>query len=169
MRYWRAAFLDCGEGDSCALARLKPLTGAGPMKSDASNFAEVEEYNIRLGREADVAGDLVLHTPPTMWGDLIGLASVVAHEAGHDLDALGPRRTNDGDHPGPKAAEILALAVLRLHVMAVPQLVPVDFECASSANGGSSATSSMAHASLARGTAYPARSRSRPRRSLARQ
>ena len=46
-------------------------------------------------------------------GDLIGLASIVAHEAGHDLDALGAR-TDDGD-PGPKAAEMLALAVLRLH------------------------------------------------------
>ena len=58
---------------------------------------------------------------------MIGLASIVAHEAGHDLDALGPRRTNDGD-PGPKAAEMLALAALRLHASAVPQFVPVDFE-----------------------------------------
>ena len=80
-----------------------------------------------LADQADVAGDVVLDTPPTTWGDLIGLASIVAHEAGHDLDALGARRTNDGD-PGPKAAEMLALAVLRLHASAVPQLVPVDFE-----------------------------------------
>jgi hypothetical protein len=44
---------------------------------------------------------------------MIGLASIVAHEAGHDLDALGARRINDGD-PGPIAAEMLALAVLQL-------------------------------------------------------
>jgi hypothetical protein len=70
---------------------------------------------------------VVFDTPPTTWGDLIGLASMVAHEAGHDLDALGARRTNDGD-PGPKAAKMLALAVLRLHASAVPKLVPVDLE-----------------------------------------
>jgi hypothetical protein len=52
---------------------------------------------------------------------------MVAHEAGHDLDALGSRRTKDGD-PGPIAAAMLALAVLRLHAMAVPQIVPVDLE-----------------------------------------
>ena len=99
----------------------------GPMKPDAPRHDEVYEYDTQLGCQADVAGDVVLDTPPTTWGDMIGLASIVAHEAGHDLDALGSRRTNDGD-PGPKAAEMLALAVLRLHASAVPQLVPVDFE-----------------------------------------
>jgi hypothetical protein len=99
----------------------------GPMKPDAPNHDAVYEYNTDLGRQADVAGDVVLDTPPTTWGDLIGLASIVAHEAGHDLDALGERRTNDDD-PGPKAAEMLALAVLRMHGGAVPQLVPVDVE-----------------------------------------
>jgi hypothetical protein len=87
----------------------------------------VYEFDTKLGREADVAGEVMLDTTPTTWGDLVGIASIVAHEAGHDLDALGPRRTNDGD-PGPKAAEMLALAVLRLSGMAVPQIVPVDVE-----------------------------------------
>ena len=39
--------------------------------------------------------------------------------------ALEARKTSDGD-PGPKAAEILALAVLQLHAMAVPQVIPAD-------------------------------------------
>jgi hypothetical protein len=99
----------------------------GPMAGDAPEMLAMEEYNAALGRQADVAGDVLLDTPPSTWGDLIGLASIVAHEAGHDLEALGSRRTNDGN-PGPKAAEMLALAVLRFHASAVPQLVPVDFE-----------------------------------------
>jgi hypothetical protein len=99
----------------------------GPMAGDAPEMLAMEEYNAALGRQADVAGDVLLNTPPSTWGDLIGLASIVAHEAGHDLEALGSRRTNDGN-PGPKAAEMLALAVLRFHASAVPQLVPVDFE-----------------------------------------
>jgi hypothetical protein len=98
-----------------------------PLTFDAPNHDVEYERNTELGRQADVAGDVVLNTPPTTWGDIVGLASIVAHEAGHDLDALGPRRTKDGD-PGPIAAEMLALAVLRLHAMAVPQLVPVDVE-----------------------------------------
>jgi hypothetical protein len=71
---------------------------------------------------------------------------------------------------GPKAAEMLALAVLRLHAMAVPQPMPADFELIRliSRMGGSCATSSMAHASLAGGAADSTRSRSRPRRSSAR-
>jgi hypothetical protein len=97
----------------------------GPLTFDAPNHDVEYERNTELGRQADVAGDVVLNTPPTTWGDIIGLASMVAHEAGHDLDALGPRRTKDGD-PGPIAAEMLALAVLRLHAKAVPQIVPVD-------------------------------------------
>jgi hypothetical protein len=101
----------------------------GPLAGDAPEMQAMEEHNAALGRQADVAGGVLLDTPPSIWGDLTGLASIVAHEAGHDLDALGPRRTNDGD-PGPKAAEMLALAVLRLHAMTVPQVVPVDFELA---------------------------------------
>jgi hypothetical protein len=84
----------------------------GPTKPDAPRHDEVYEHDTQLGCQADVAGDVVLDTPPTTWGDLIGLASIAAHEAGHDLDALGPRRTNDGD-PGPKAAEMLALSVVQ--------------------------------------------------------
>jgi hypothetical protein len=99
----------------------------GPMEFDAPNHDAAEARASELSGQADAAGDVLLDTAPATWGDLIGLASIVAHEAGHDLDALGPRRTNDGD-PGPKAAEMLALAVLRLHASAVPQLVPVDFE-----------------------------------------
>jgi hypothetical protein len=99
----------------------------GPLTFDAPNHDVEYERNIDLGRQADVAGEVLLATPPTTWGDMIGLASIVAHEAGHDLDALGARRTKDRD-PGSIAAEMLALAVLRLHAMAVPQLVPVDVE-----------------------------------------
>jgi hypothetical protein len=79
-----------------------------------------------LSNRVDEIGDVILEKPAETWGDLVGLASIVAHEAGHDLDALGAR-TNDGD-PGPTAAEMLALAVLRLHAGTVPQLVPVDSE-----------------------------------------
>jgi hypothetical protein len=99
----------------------------GPMEFDAPNHDAAEARASELSGQADAAGDVLLDTAPATWGDLIGLASIVAHEAGHDLDALGPRRTNDGD-PGPKAAEMLALAVLRFHASTVPQLVPVDFE-----------------------------------------
>jgi hypothetical protein len=98
-----------------------------PLTFDAPNHDVEYERNTELGRQADDVGDVLLATPPTTWGDMIGLASIVAHEAGHDLDALGPRRTKDGD-PGPIAAEMLALAILRLHAMAVPQLVSVDVE-----------------------------------------
>jgi hypothetical protein len=99
----------------------------GPLTFDAPNHDVEYERNAELGRQADVAGDVLLNTPPTTWGNLVGLASIVAHEAGHDLDALGPRRTKDGD-PGPQAAELLALAVLRLYANAVPQIIPVDPE-----------------------------------------
>jgi hypothetical protein len=99
----------------------------GPLHPAAPNHDAVYGYDTELGRQADVAGEVLLNTPPTTWGDLVELASVVAHEAGHDLDALGERRTSDGD-PGPKAAEMLALAVLRLHAMAVPQVLPADPE-----------------------------------------
>jgi hypothetical protein len=54
----------------------------GPMECVAPNCDATYEYNIDLGRQADVVGDVVLDTPPTTWGDLIGLASIVAHEAG---------------------------------------------------------------------------------------
>ncbi len=64
----------------------------GPMHCDAPNHDAEYERNTELGRRADVAGDVLLDTPPSTWGDLIGLASIVAHEAGHDLDALGERR-----------------------------------------------------------------------------
>jgi hypothetical protein len=99
----------------------------GPLQFGAPSHDSEYTRNTELGHASDVAGDVVLNTTPTTWGDIIGLASMVAHEEGHDLDSLGPRRTIEGD-PGPKAAEMLALAVLRLHASAVPQLVPVDFE-----------------------------------------
>ena len=97
------------------------------MTFDAPNHDATYEHNTDLGRQADVAGDVLLDTPPSTWGDMIGLASIVAHEAGHDLDALGERPTNDGD-PGPKAAEMLALAVFQLPASAVPQLISADPE-----------------------------------------
>ena len=91
-------------------------------------------------------------------GDLIGLASIVAHEAGHDLDALGERRTNDGD-PGPKAAEMQALRSSGFTPVPFRNWCPsISSSCASSQNGATSGTSSMAHASLARGVADPTRS-----------
>ena len=60
----------------------------GPLAFDAPDHDIEEERGAELSRQADDAGDVVLDTPPTTWGDLIGLASIVAHEAGHDLDAL---------------------------------------------------------------------------------
>jgi hypothetical protein len=99
----------------------------GPMHSTAPNYEAEYERSSELSDQVDKVAHFILDTPAETWGDMIGLASIVAHEAGHDLDALGPRRTNDGD-PGPKAAEMLALAVLRLHAAAVPQIVPVDVE-----------------------------------------
>jgi hypothetical protein len=99
----------------------------GPMSFGAPDHDSEYERSTELSRQHDVAGEVVLDRAPTTWGDIIGLASLVAHEAGHDLDALGERRTNEGD-PGPKAAEMLALAVLRLHAGSVPQLIPADPE-----------------------------------------
>jgi hypothetical protein len=121
----------------------------GPMKPDAPRHDAVYEYDTKLGRQADVAGDVVLDTSPTTWGDLIGLASIVAHEAGHDLDALGERRTNDGD-PGPKAAEMLALAVLRMHGGAVPQASGVK----TCQHTSTQATSPLGEVSAAFASAY---------------
>jgi hypothetical protein len=99
----------------------------GPMRHTEPNYEAEYQRSTELSNRVDEVGAVILDAPAETWGDLIGLASIVAHEAGHDLDALGARRTNDGD-PGPIAAEMLALAVLRLHARAVPQLVPVDFE-----------------------------------------
>jgi hypothetical protein len=99
----------------------------GPMRHTEPNYEAEYQRSTELSNRVDEVGAVILETPVVTWGDLVGLASIVAHEAGHDLDALGPRRTNDGD-PGPKAAEMLALAVLRLHAAAVPQIVPVDVE-----------------------------------------
>jgi hypothetical protein len=106
---------------------LRQCKVVGPMHSTAPNYEAEYERSSELSDQVDKAAHVILDTPAETWGDMIGLASIVAHEAGHDLDALGARRTNDGD-PGPIAAEMLALAVLRLRAMAVPQLVPVDVE-----------------------------------------
>jgi hypothetical protein len=106
---------------------LRQCKIVGPMRHTEPNYETEYQRSTELSNLVDEVGVVILETPTETWGDLIGLASIVAHEAGHDLDALGDRRTNDGD-PGPIAAEILALAVLRLHAMAVPQIVPVDVE-----------------------------------------
>jgi hypothetical protein len=97
------------------------------MHSTAPNYEAEYERSSELSDQVDKVAHVILDTPAETWGDMIGLASIVKHEAGHDLDALGARRTNDGD-PGPIAAEMLALAVLRLHAKAIPQLVPVDLD-----------------------------------------
>ena len=86
----------------CADVLSAPKRRDGADEARRTEHDQVYEYDTQLGCQSDVAGEVVLDTPPTTWGDLIGLASIVAHEAGHDLDALGARRTNDGD-PGPKA------------------------------------------------------------------
>jgi hypothetical protein len=106
---------------------LRQCKVVGPMRHTEPNYEAEYQRSTELSNRVDEVGAVILETPAVTWGDLVGLASIVAHEAGHDLDALGPRRTNDGD-PGPKAAEMLALAVLRLQAAAVPQIVPVDVE-----------------------------------------
>jgi hypothetical protein len=101
----------------------------GPMAFDAADHDREYQRSTELSNQTDVAGDVVLKTHAETWGDLVGLASIVAHEEGHDLDALGDVRLDQDDcDPGQVAAEMLALAVLRLHAMAVPQLVPVDVD-----------------------------------------
>ena len=101
----------------------------GPLHCDAPDRDPEYQRSTELSRLTDVAGDVVLATPAETWGDLVGLASIVAHEEGHDLDAIaGARLDRDDCDPGQVAAEKLALAVLRLHARAVPQFVPVDFE-----------------------------------------
>jgi hypothetical protein len=104
---------------------LRQCKVVGPMRHTEPNYEAEYQRSTELSNRVDEVGAVILETPIETWGDLIGLASIVAHEAGHDLDALGDRRTNDGD-PGPIAAEMLALAVLQLHAGAVPQLLSVD-------------------------------------------
>jgi hypothetical protein len=95
----------------------------GPLRNDAPDHDPEYQRSTELSRLTEVAGDIVLEAPAVTWGDLVGLASIVAHEEGHDLDALGDVRLDMGDNdPGPVAAEKLALAVLRVHAGAVPQL-----------------------------------------------
>jgi hypothetical protein len=101
----------------------------GPLRNDAPDHDPEYLRSTELSRQTDVAGNVVLEAPADSWGDLVGLASIVAHEDGHDLDAIGDVRLDmDDNDPGPVAAEMLALAVLRLHARTVPQFVPVDPE-----------------------------------------
>jgi hypothetical protein len=106
---------------------LRQCKVVGPMHHTEPTHDAEYQRSAELSDRVDEAGAVILETPAETWGDLVGLASIVAHEEGHDLDALGNVRDRDRD-PGPVAAEMLALAVLRLHARAVPQLVPVDFE-----------------------------------------
>jgi hypothetical protein len=101
----------------------------GPLRNDAPDHDPEYQRSTELSRLTEVDGDIVLETPAETWADLVGLASIIAHEEGHDLDAIGDVRLDmDDNDPGPVAAERLALAVLRLHAGTVPQLVPVDIE-----------------------------------------
>lgn len=86
----------------------------GPLSPNAPDHDPEYLKSTELSDQTDEAGDVVLETTAETWGDLVGLASIVAHEEGHDLDALGDIRNPDRD-PGPVAAEMLALAVLRLN------------------------------------------------------
>lgn len=99
----------------------------GPLPDDAPDNHPALIKSAELSNQVDAAGARILRSPAETWGDLVGLASIIAHEDGHDLDVLGDLRNPDRD-PGPVAAQKLALAVLRLHARAIPQLVPVDFE-----------------------------------------
>jgi hypothetical protein len=50
----------------------------------------------------------------------VGLASIVAHEEGQDLDALGERKVDQSRYPGIVASEALALVILRFDAMSPP-------------------------------------------------
>jgi hypothetical protein len=108
---------------------LRQCKVVGPMHHTEPTHDAEYQRSAELSDRVDEAGAVILETPAETWGDLVGLASIVAHEEGHDLDAIGDVRLDvDDNDPGPLAAERLALAVLRLHAGTVPQLVPVDVE-----------------------------------------
>jgi hypothetical protein len=100
----------------------------GPLPDNAPDDHPEWVRNAALSNEVEVAAAPILQGPVDTWGDIVGLASIVVHEQGHDLDALGERKVDQGHDPGIVAPEALALAVLRLHARAVPQLAPVDPE-----------------------------------------
>jgi hypothetical protein len=100
----------------------------GPLPDNAPDDHPEWVRNAALSNEVDAAATPILQAPAETWGDIVGLASIVVHEQGHDLDALGGRKVDQSRDPGIVAPEALALAILRLHARAVPQLVPVDFE-----------------------------------------
>lgn len=103
----------------------------GPMHCDAPDHDPEYKRSADLSSQTDAAGEVVLQTPADTWGDLVGLASIIAHEEGHDLDALGDVRLDRDDcDPDQVAAETLALAVLRLNSRVAPTLPPVDPETA---------------------------------------
>ena len=93
----------------------------GPMRPTEPNYAAEYRLSTDLSNQVDEIGDVILDTPAETWGDLVGLASIILHEAGHDLDAIGDLSRSRERDPEPVAAEMLALAILRLQAMAIPQ------------------------------------------------
>jgi hypothetical protein len=100
----------------------------GPLPDTTPDNHPEWVRNGELSNEVDAAATPILQGSAETWGDLVGLASIVMHEEGVDLDALGEPKVERSRDPGPMAAEALARAVLRLHARIVPQVVPVDPE-----------------------------------------
>jgi hypothetical protein len=95
----------------------------GPLPDTAPDNHPEWVRNGELSGEVDAAAAPILQGPAETWGDIVGLASIILHEEGHDLDALGARQVDQRHDPGIVAPEVLALAILRLHASAVPALL----------------------------------------------
>ena len=60
---------------------LRQCKVVGPMRDTDPNYEAEYQRNTDLSDRVDEIGAVILDTSAETWGDLVGLASIVAHEA----------------------------------------------------------------------------------------